>query len=135
MTQLEARRTMGVGNSASLKEIELAFQEKTKKLQRQMVPGIPAPDRHRAYEELTRLNKAHQTLRTRPARRPRPRKPIPRKKTLPRRAAAGPYRKPQTLAEAWEQVIDMMPFSRPVSILILITLFALGIFSILINLQ
>jgi len=136
MTQAEAYTVLGISSSARRSKAELLYQEKSKKLRLQMVPGMPVAIRQKAQAELARVDTAWQIVQaSRPTRptstKPATTKPATRKTARPSPANVMPYRKPQTLAEAWEEVISLMPFSRPVAVMVLILVFLITILSLL----
>lgn len=135
MTKAEAYKTLGVGKSTSRSKAELVYREKCKELRSQLVPGVPTETRTKAGAELARLAAAWQTIRTEPAHKTRTPKTAtaksPPKPPRPERPAVRPCQKPQTLGEAWEQVVSQMPFSEPVAVLILILMLLIAILSLL----
>ena len=134
MTKTEARQILGISSSTNRSKAELLYQEKCKKIRLQMVPGMPVTTREKALAKLTSVNAAWETLQS-----PRYKKPTtkksPRKKTSKSSPVnVIPYRKPKTLAEAWEQLISLMPFSRPVAVVIIIAVFLLTLVSLIASL-
>jgi len=136
MTQAEAYRVLGISGSAKRSKAEILYQEKSKKLRLQMVPGMPVAIRQKARTELARVDTAWQIVQAaRPtSAKPATAKPATRKTARPSPATVMPYRKPQTLAEAWEEVISLMPFSKPVAVIVLILVFLITILSLLTHL-
>ena len=120
MTKEEARKILGITGSTSRSETALAYEEKCKKFRLQMVPGMPKATRHKAYGELAKLSIAWQTLQAAPTARRRQRMKPQRKPPTRRPASANRSQRPQTLAEAWQEVVFQMPFSEPVLVTILI---------------
>jgi len=138
MTQAEAYRVLGISSSTRRPNAQLLYQEKCKKLRLQMVPGMPVAIRQKAQAELARVDTAWQIVQAaRPTRptsaKPVTAKPATRKKARPSPPNVIPYRKPQTLAEAWEQVVLLSPFSEAVTAVIMIAVFLLTIISLLKN--
>ncbi len=136
MTRAEAYKTLGITSSTSVYRAEQLYQEKCKKLRLQMVPGIPVTTRQKAHAEMALVDTAWQVLQTagptkHTATKPATPKPTAKKKTKPPSTYTIPYQKPQTLAESWEQLISLMPFSRTVAVIVVITVFLLTIMSLL----
>jgi hypothetical protein len=127
MTKTEARRTLGVTSSSSYSKTTLVYTEKCRKLRLQMVPGMPETIRHKAYNELAKLNTAFTTLKTAPSASNRQRKQTCYKPPTRRPAPVKPYKKPQTLGEAWEDVAALMPFSEPVVLIIIVVVALLAL--------
>jgi len=130
MTQAEAYIVLGVSRSASRSRKEQAYQEKQRKLRLKLVPGNPLADRRKAQAELARLTTAWQVLKASPTARPRAKKPAPRKWTPPKPQPVPPQI-PQTLTEAWELLLDLMPFPKPVTVMLVIIVFLLTIVSLI----
>ena len=134
MTTAEAYRTLGVATNVSRKKAEAAYHERQKYLQLCLVPGRPMETRHRAMEELAKLNTAWETIQRKPrprrygAAQARPQVPRPR----PRQVQSPGV--PQTLGEAWEQVVCLLPFSKPVNSWVLILLLLLVLLSVIVRL-
>jgi hypothetical protein len=120
MTEEEARKTLGITSSTSRSKVAMVYEEKCRKFRLQMIPGMPEVTRHKAYGELAKLSTAWQTLQAAPTARHRQRKKPHRKSPTQRAASANRSQRPQTLAEAWEEVVFQMPFSEPVLVTILI---------------
>jgi hypothetical protein len=124
MTKAEAYRVLGTSSSASRSKAELLYQDKCRKLRLQMVPGMPVAARQSARAEMAKINTAWQAIQA-----PGPARATTRQATATPRttrsspATVLPYRKPRTLGEAWQQVVSMMPFSEPVTVIILILVF------------
>jgi precorrin-4 methylase len=136
MTKEEAYKTLGITGSISTSRAEQFYKEKCKKLRFQTVPGMPAAIRQKAHAELATVNMAWQVLQTaghtkHTATKPATPKPAVKKKAKPPSTYTIPYQKPRTLAEAWEQLFSLMPFSRPVAVIIVIAVFLLTIISLL----
>ena len=139
MTQAEAYTVLGISSSTRRSNAEMLYQEKSKKLRLQMVPGMPVAIRQKAQAELARVDTAWQIVQAaRPTRptsaKPTTPKPAKRKTARPSPANVMPYRKPQTLGETWEEVISLMPFSRPVAVIVMILVFLITILSLLAHL-
>ena len=120
MTKTEARKTLGITSSTSRSKTELIYTEKCKKLRLQMVPGIPETTRHNAYDELAKVTTAWLILQAAPAAPRYQRKQTYRKPPTRRSTPAKRSKQPQTLGEAWEELVAQMPFSEPVTLIILI---------------
>jgi len=131
MTKAEAYRVLGTSSSAGRSKAELLYQDKCRKLRLQMVPGMPVSARQSAHAELARINTAWQVIQA-----PGPARTATKKAATQRTARSSPasvlpYRKPRTLGEAWEQVASAMPFSEPVTAIILILVFLITIAALL----
>jgi len=141
MTDPEARNILGISRSAGLETARRSYIEKRQKLQAQLLPGIPLATRRHAQAELCRLETAWQSIQAgRTAKRATsaksPKRPTTRKKAS--RSAPGqpvPTQKPQTLGEAWEQFLSMMPFSRRVTAAVVIVVLLEVFLSLLANLK
>lgn len=131
MTKAEAHQILGTGGSVSRSKAELLYREKYKKLRLQMIPGMPVATRQKALAELARVDTAWKTLQAPGSAKPAAKRPATKKPARPRSGNVIPYRKPQTLAEAWEQVVALSPFSEAVTAIITITVFLLTIMSLL----
>jgi len=118
MTKTEARKTLGITSSANRSKTKLIYEEKSKKLRLQMVPGMPEATRHKAYGELARLSTAWQTLQTTPATRCRRKKKTHRKSPTHKPVSASCSQRPQNLGEVWGEFVSLMPFSEPVVLMI-----------------
>ena len=139
MTKEEAYKTLSITGSTSVYKAEQLYQEKCKKLRLQMVPGMPVTTRQKAQAEMALIDTAWQVLQTagptkHTATKPATPRPAAKKKTKPPLTYTIPHQKPQTLAESWEQLISLMPFSRTVAVIIVITVFLLTIMSLLASL-
>jgi len=134
MTQTEAYTVLGISGSTRRSKAEILYQEKSKKLRLQMVPGMPVAIRQKAQAELARVDTAWQIVQAARPTKPATTKAPTRKTARPSPATVMPYRKPQTLAEAREEVISLMPFSRPVAVIVLILVFLMTILSLLTHL-
>jgi hypothetical protein len=124
MTKAEAYSVLGTSNSVACSKTELLYQQKRKELRLQMVPGMPVATRQKAMTDLTTLEAAWQVLQTAP---PTPHRSPKRARSKPMPAqpvtaanVASPWA--QSLGEAWDQVILLLPFSRPVSSAVLLLL-------------
>ena len=133
MTKAEAYKTLGIPMAAGPKTAETSYLEKRKKLQIQFLPGIPFATRQEAQTELIRIDAAWRTIQASHKATPKPAKKraATGNPTKPFPARPVPYQKPQTLADAWEELISMMPFSRHVTVAILILVFLLTMLSLL----
>ena len=131
MTKAEAYRVLGTSSSADRSTAELLYQDKCRKLRLQMVPGMPVAVRHSAQAELARIDAAWQVIRAPGPARTATRQAATPRNTRPSPASVPPYRKPQTLGEAWEQVVAVMPFSEPVTAIILILVFLITMAALL----
>lgn len=138
MTQAEASRVLGISPSFSPFRIEQAYREKQRQLRLKLIPGNPLADRQKAQAELARLTTAWQILQASPAAKPHARKstskPASRKTARPKPIPVkplpvNPHQKPQTLAEAWDLFIGLMPFPEPITVVLLIAVFLLTIVS------
>jgi len=139
MTQAEACRVLGISRSVSPSRIEQAYREKQRELRLKLIRGNPLADRQKAQAELAKLTTAKQALQITSTAKSYPKNPVPKKTTRARPTRAKPAtvnycQKPQTLAEAWEQVVSLMPFSERVTAIIVIVVFLLTIISLLRNL-
>lgn len=130
MTKAEARTTLGITGSANRSEAALVYEEKCKKLRLKMVPGMPEATRHKAYAELARLIAAWRILQPISAAPRRQRKRAYRKPPIRRPVSKNSSQRPQTLGEAWEEVLSMMPFPEPVVAMVIIAVFLLVIASL-----
>lgn len=132
MTKTEACKLLDISISATRPQAELAYRQKQKKLQLQLIPGMPPETRRKAQSELVRLDSAWQTLKTLPVQEPIKIKP-PRATPRPKRSVPNLERKPNTLGEAWEQLSSTCPFPGPVLAVLLIVVFLLIILGSLVN--
>ena len=127
MTKTEAYKIVGVSASANRSKVELAYRGKCKKLRLKLIPGMPLATRRKAQTDLIKLTSAWQIIKALPPRKARIPMPAVRKATRRRPVVVNVYRKPQTLAEAWQQVLSLMPFSEPVAVVIIIMAILLAI--------
>ena len=136
MTETQARNILGITSSARRSEAERVYQEKCKKLQLRQVPGMPLTERQQAYQDLIKVTTAWKSLsyssnsRTRNTRRS---KTVQNKK--PHSKQKQPmytHHKPQTLAEAWNIIVQLSPFSEPAMIFIIFITLILVISSFII---
>jgi hypothetical protein len=120
MTKVQARRILDLGGSTSLKKAQLSYEDKRRQLQRCLAAGVPVTIRQKAIADLAEVTSAWHTLqgptrsRARPTKMPRP-MPAASKTSPPSAPAA-----PQTLGEAWDLVVSLLPFSRPVNAVIVV---------------
>ena len=128
MTEAEARTTLGVSKSACISRVQEAYQEKQKQLQAMMIPGNPCEDRQNAVTELVRANEAWRILQRPSVGKTRKRKPAKKKTAKKKPPNMAPHPKPQTLADAWDQVVQILPFSEPViaALLVLMLIFLIA---------
>jgi len=125
MTRAEAYRILGISRSVSRSSTVQAYRETQKKLRVKLIPGNSLVDRQKAQAELARVTTAWQILQTAPARKTRAKKPTRKKPPRVKPATVRPDPKPQTLAEAWELLTQLLPFSEPVIVIISIAVFLL----------
>ena len=138
MTQAEAFKVLGISRSASPSRIEQAYQEKQRELRLKLVPGNLLADRQKAQTELARLATTKQVLQICSTAKSYPGKPVPKKTTRAKPTKAKPTRarqtrarpatgnysqKPQTLADAWEQFLQLSPFPEQVTMILLVLTF------------
>ena len=137
MTKAEAHKILGIRSSTCLKAARNSYLDKRKRLQIQLLPGIPFAARQEAQAELIKIDAAWRTIQAGYTATPTPAKKRSKrpKPTRPSTAWPAAYQKPQTLAEAWEGLISMMPFSRRVSIALLVLVFLLTMLSLLNSLK
>ena len=143
MTKIEACKLLGISRSAGFAKAEQAFRKRQKTICLQLVPGNTLADRQKAQAELAKLTTARQIFQTTLTAKPYTRKPMPKKpkqrkttrpktkKTKPAPAAVNNHPKPQTLAEAWDLIMTMLPFSQPVVAILLLLMFLLVILRLL----
>ncbi len=132
MTKAEAYRVLGISSSAGRSKAELLYQDRCRKLRLQMVPGMPVAARQSAQAELARIGAAWQVIRAPgPARTATKQATATPRTTRSSPASVPPYQKPQTLGEAWQQVVAVMPFSEPVMAIILVLVFLITIAALL----
>lgn len=120
MTKAEAYKVLGTSSSAGRSKAELLYREKCRTLRLQMVPGMPVAVRQNAQAELARIGAAWQVIQAPGAAQRAKKKTAAKKAAGPTPTHIPPYRKPQTLGEAWGQVVAMMPFSEPVAAVVMI---------------
>ena len=135
MTKREACKLLDISISATRPQAQVAYRQKQKKLQLQLIPGMPPETRRKAQSELVRLGSAWQALKTLPVHKPLKTKPQTVKPTLrPKPSIPNLSRKPKTLGEAWEQLSSTCPFPGPVLAVLLIVVFLLIILGLLLSL-
>jgi hypothetical protein len=130
MTKTEAYKMLGIGRSTSRTKAEQAYHAKCKELRSQMVPGLPAQTRTKAGAELAKLTTAWQIIKAAPTAKKPAKKSMPRQAPKSKPAAAKQHQAPQTLAEAWEEVVSQMPFPEPVMVIIVIAVLLLTLISL-----
>ena len=130
MTKIEACKVLGISRSASSVKAEQAYYKKQKKLCLQLIPGNTLADRQKAQAELAELTAVWQVLQKSPHK-SHTRKPAPKKPRKPKPATVIPYQKPQTLAEAWELLVALLPFPEPVIAIFLGVIFILVLIGLL----
>ena len=139
MTKIEAYKLLGISRSASSAKTEQAYRNIQKQLCLQLVPGNHLADRQKAQVKLAKLATAKQTLQITSSSGSYPKNPAHRKNTRskprqPKPAVVVPYPKPQTLAEAWELLVSVMPFSEQVIATLLGVIFFLVFSGLLLSL-
>lgn len=139
MTEIEAYKLLGISRSASAAKATQAYRKTHDELRRKLCPGNIKADRQKAQIEMARLMTAKQVLQIETIKKPAIRKPVPRKATKakpttrrprpkrakPATASTNNYSKPQTLAEAWDLIVTMMPFPQPVVAMLFLLMFLL----------
>ena len=140
MTKIEAYRILGISRSASAAETEQAYRQKHDKLRHQLCRGNTEADRLNARSKMAKLTTAKQVLQLTLNSRSYPQKPAPGKKAKPQKprpAKARPvinnYQKPQTLAEAWELFVQLSPFHKYVTMILLVSIFLIMLIGLLAN--
>jgi hypothetical protein len=128
MTQAEAYKVLGISRFVSPSRIEQAYREQQKQLRLKLIQGNPLADRQKAQTELARLATAGQALQVTLTAKSYPGKPVPKKTTRARptrarRATVNYCQKPQTLADAWEQFLQLSPFPEHVTMILLVLTF------------
>ena len=112
MTQVQARRILGISSSAGATPAERIYQTKCREAQRRLMPGNTRSERQKAQAELLKLTTAWHTLDFNTSKRPKPPK---RKRTAaprPTRQARHPNSKPG-LADVWDDLFAALPFQKP----------------------
>ena len=130
MTKIEACKVLGISRSASSVKAEQAYLNIQKQLCLQLVPGNTLADRQKAQAQLAELTTAWQVLQKSPHK-SHTRKPAPKKPRKSKPATVIPYPKPQTLAEAWELLVTLLPFPEPVIAILLCVIFLLVLIGLL----
>jgi hypothetical protein len=138
MTQAEAYRVLGISRSVSHSRTEQAYQEKHRELRLKLIPGNSLADRQKAQAELARLATAKQTLQITSTAKSYPGKPVPKKTPKARPTRARPAtvnycQKPQTLADAWELFVQLSPFPKHVTMILLVLMFLIVLIGLLAN--
>ena len=132
MTKIEACTLLDVSRSAGKAEAEQAFSEKHRELTRKLRPGNLPAVRQKTQIDIAMLMTARDTfcqLTSSPkpySQKPHQRKtqkPKPQKAKSPAAATNPP--KPQTLAEACDVFLTMMPFPLPKPVVVIVLLFML----------
>jgi hypothetical protein len=77
----------------------------------QDVPGMPRQTREKATAELLRLTAAWQIIESTLPPKPDTKKPATAKTPTPKPATVDLHQQAQTLAEVWEQMASLSPFS------------------------
>jgi hypothetical protein len=131
MTKTEAYQILGISKSAAYSKADLLYREKCKKLRLQIIPGMPVTVRQKALAELCSIETAWKTLQAHSSTKSSNPKSSRKKAARPSPVNVLPYTKPRTIAEAWEQVVSLMPFSRPVAVVIIIAVFLFTLLSLL----
>ena len=155
MTKIEACKLLGISRSAGPAKAEQVYLKKHDELRRKLCPGNTKAERQKAQVGIAKLMMARQTFQTIATTKPPARKPVPRKTTkakptrtrpMPTRtrswlkpARARPaivnnYQKPQTLADAWNQFVQLSPFSEDVTLILLALVFLIVLIVLLVNL-
>ena len=138
MTKSESCKLLGISQSAGPAKAERAYLKKHNELRYKLCPGNTKADRQKAQVKMAKLMTArdilcripsapksyHQKTNQRKTTRPKPKKAKPA-------AAANNYSKPQTLAEAWNLIVTMMPFSQPAVAILFLLMFLLVILRLL----
>lgn len=125
MTRVEACRLLGIRQSANLSVAEQAFRDKQKKMRQKTIPGNTEFDRQKAAAELAKLTTAWHTLQVQPANKPHRNKPVQKRAKRPRSATVNTCSQPTTLGEAWEILVQLLPFSEPVIAILVIAVLLL----------
>jgi len=151
MTQAEACKVLGISRSASPSRMEQAYQEKHRELRLKHILGNPLADRQKARTDLAKLAIAKQALQISSTAKSYPGRPIPKKTTRAKPTKARPKRarqtrarpkrarpatvnysqKPQTLADAWEQFLQLSPFPEQVTMILLVSTFLIVLIGLL----
>lgn len=133
MTQAEAYEVLGISRSVSPSKTEQAYQKKHRELRLKLIPGNLLADRQKAQAELARLAIAKQALQITLTAKSYPIKPVPKKTPKVRPATVNHYKKPQTLADAWELFAQLSPFPEHVTMILLALMFLIVLIGLLAN--
>lgn len=117
----QAYKELGVTKRSSLAKIEQAYKVKSEKLQLHMLPGYSQREREHAAEQMVKLASAREVLRhasTNPVANKAEPPSGGRKK--PRASKPRWSQPPSSLAEAWDQLFSMLPFSPVVSLIVVL---------------
>ncbi|HUT42811.1 MAG TPA: hypothetical protein VMW95_00635 [Desulfobacterales bacterium] len=136
MTQAEACKVLGISRFISPSRIEQTYQEKHRELRLKLIPGNPLADRQKAQAELANLTTAGKVLQVTLSAKSYPGKPVPPKKSKARPKRARPAtvnycQKPQTLADAWEQFLQLATFPERVTMVLLVLTFFIVLIGLL----
>lgn len=121
MTKVDARKILGISRSAGLKTAERAYRQKQQAIQVRMLPGNPYIERQQAHMELTELTEAWRAMQTK---RPKRGRPVTQHKTAtPQTRKMNVEDVIQDFFEAWDLLVELMPFSKFKTRVILICFF------------
>lgn len=141
MTKIEACKLLGISRSAGSAKAEQAYLKKHNELRYKLCPGNPKAGRQKAQADIAMLMTARDVFCGIPsASKASPKKTNHRKTARPKPKKAKPaaavnnYPKPQTLAEAWELLVTLLPFPEPVVAILLGVIFLLVLIGLLSNL-
>ena len=124
MTSAQAYKLLGLPASASFDEVRQASERRKTELRWKLVPGIPAPVRNRAVKEMRLLVTAQEVLGSAGAAKGHTRRP---RQGPPRPPAAQPARGAKPAIPSWSDFVSLFPFSRGVSVAVLISALLMGV--------
>jgi hypothetical protein len=117
MTKEEAYDMLGISEYDGPEQSEQAYRQKQKQLQLRLFPGNSAEERKKTQAEIIMLMNARDIVCSSPApwKPHRPKKQKQKPQQARQKPAVSIPDKPETLAEAWGQFLDLMPLPQTIS--------------------
>jgi len=124
MTSAQAYKLLGLPASASFDEVCQASERRKTELRWKLVPGLPAQVRNRAVKEMGLLVTAQEVLGNAGANKGHPQRP---RQGPHRPPAAQPAGGAKPAIPSWSDFVSLFPFSRGVSVAVLISTLLMGV--------
>jgi len=124
MTSAQAYKLLGLHASASFDEVRQASERKKTELRWRLVPGISAQVRNRAVKEMGLLVTAQEVLGNAGSNKGHPQRP---RQGPHRPFAAQPAGAAKPAIPSWSDFVSLFPFSRGVSVAVLISALLMGV--------